>query len=136
MKFRGKAIGFGILVWLIPFIVSFLIFPFHDTARPLFESIMAVTVCATAVCFGILYLRGVEKRITGEGIRVGLLWLLISVLIDAPLMLLGGPMKMSVGDYMADIGVTYLCIPVIVWGLSVTATRSSNKTNAADQADN
>ncbi len=41
----------------------------------------------------------------------------IAVAIDAPLMLLGGPMKMSLGQYMADIGVAYLCIPAVVWGI-------------------
>ena len=39
-----KAFGLGFFVWLVPFVVAFLVFPIHDTARPLFESIMAVTV--------------------------------------------------------------------------------------------
>lgn len=136
MKSWGKALGFGVLVWLAPFIVAILIFSIHDSARPLFESIMAVTVCATTVGFGILYLRDVDESVTKEGVQVGILWFLIPVLIDAPLMLLGGPMKMSVAEYMADIGVTYLCIPLIVWGLSVSATRARNKTLPADQSGN
>ena len=57
----------------------------------------------------------------------GILWLLLSILIDAPLMLFGGPMKMSISAYMADIGVTYLCIPVITWGLSTAFSQSAGK---------
>ena len=136
MKSWGKAIGFGVLVWLIPFIVAFLIFPIHASARPLFESIMAVAVCATAVAFGIFYLKHITKNIVKEGIQLGILWFIIPVLIDAPLMLLGGPMKMSIAEYLADIGVTYFCIPVITWGLSVAYSKSTNGDNYPNQVTN
>ncbi len=129
----GKAIGFGVLVWLVPFVVAFLIFPIHASARPLFESIMAVAVCATSVAFGIFYLKHVTKNIVREGIQLGIIWFIIPILIDAPLMLLGGPMKMSVSEYMADIGVTYICIPVIMWGLSIAYSRSDKENNVPDQ---
>ncbi|MCH7612319.1 MAG: hypothetical protein IIB95_08925 [Candidatus Marinimicrobia bacterium] len=133
MKSFGKAIGYGILVWLIPFIVAFILFPIHDSARPLFESVMAVTVCAAAVVFGIAYLKNVKEGVVQEGIRIGTLWFIISILIDAPLMLLGGPMKMSISEYIDDIGITYLCIPVITWGLSVAFSRSANELNPSDK---
>jgi hypothetical protein len=61
----------------------------------------------------------VNRAFVFEGLRLGLLWLLISVAIDAPLMLLGGPMKMTVGQYLADIGLTYLLMPVITLGLGM-----------------
>jgi hypothetical protein len=114
----GKAIGYGFLVWLTPFVVAFMIFPIHESSRPLFESIMAVAVSSAATVFGILYLKDVSQHIVKEGVLIGILWLVISVMVDAPLMLFGGPMKMSITGYIADIGVTYLCIPVITWGLS------------------
>ena len=63
MKFWGKAIGYGFLVWLTPFILAFIIFPIRESARLLFESIMAVAVSATAVVFGILYLKYVSQNI-------------------------------------------------------------------------
>jgi hypothetical protein len=78
---------------------------------------MAVAVTGSAVGLGLLYMKRVTHGFKGEAIRLGILWFLIAVLIDAPLMLLGGPMKMTLGQYMADIGVTYLCIPVVMWGL-------------------
>jgi hypothetical protein len=129
----GKAIIYGVLVWLVPFVVAFLIFPIHASARPLFESIMAVAVCVTSVAFGILYLKHVTKKIVKEGIQLGILWFIIPVLIDAPLMLFGGPMKMSILEYMADIGVTYICIPVITWGLSVAYSKATNGNKVSDR---
>lgn len=119
MKSWGRAVGLGLLVWLVPFVIAFLAFPLREPARPLFESIMAVAVTATAVVFGLAYLGRVDGGWVRQGLVVGLLWLAISVLIDAPLMLVAGPMKMSVGDYLADIGLTYLCIPAVTWGLGL-----------------
>jgi hypothetical protein len=69
------------------------------------------------------YLRPIERASLSEGLRLGGLWLAINILIDAPLMLLGGPMKMSLGAYLADIGVTYLILPLVTTGL-VAARRS------------
>lgn len=113
------AILYGFLVWLIPFVVSFAIFSLHGPNRPLFESIMAVTVAAVVVVCGLAYLRATGGVSVREMLLLGLLWLIISVLIDAPLMLLGGPMLMSISAYAGDIGVTYLMIPVIAAGLGL-----------------
>ncbi len=123
MKSWGRAIGLGVMVWLVPFAVAFLVFPLHESSRPLFESIMAVAVTGTAVAFGLLYLMQVEAGGVGEAIRLGVLWFLIAMTIDAPLMLLGGPMKMSFGQYMADIGVTYLCIPLVTLCIGIARSR-------------
>lgn len=114
----GRALRLGFLVWLVPFVVAFLVFPIHESNRPLFESVMAVAVTAASVLFGLRYLKQADRVQDREGLILGIVWLVMCVLIDAPLMLLGGPMKMSLGAYLADIGVTYLCIPVVTWGLA------------------
>jgi hypothetical protein len=126
MKSWGRAMALGLLVWLVPFVVAFLAFPFREKARPLFESIMAVTVSATAVVLGLVYVRKIDAPCAREGLLLGLVWFVVCVLIDAPLMLLGGPMKMTFGAYMADIGLTYASIPIITWGLAAARTRRSN----------
>jgi hypothetical protein len=117
MSSWGRAIGLGFLMWLIPFIVAFLVFPLRESARPVFESVMAVTVTGTAVGLGLAYLRRVARAYAREGLAVGAAWFVLCVLIDAPLMLLGGPMQMSVGAYFGDIGLTYVSIPLVTWGL-------------------
>lgn len=107
------ALAYGVLVWLIPFAVAVVIFPLRESARPLFESIMPVALAAAVAALAIRYFRSVRAGFVGEGLRVGLLWLVISLAIDAPLMLLGGPMQMTPADYLADIGLTYLLIPIL-----------------------
>jgi hypothetical protein len=122
-----KALLYGVLVWLIPFAVAFVIFPLRQSARPLFESIMPVVVAGAVAGFAVSYFRTVNTAFVREGLRLGLLWLLISIAIDAPLMLLGGPMKMTVGQYLADIGLTYLLMPVITAAIGAAVANSGGR---------
>jgi len=120
MKSFRRALGLGVLMWLLPFAVAFLVFPFRESWRALFESVMAVAVCASAVWLGLLYLRKLERIEVRDGLQVGLLWFGISVLIDLP-MFFGGPIEITVAEYFADIGLTYVAIPVVTTGLAVAA---------------
>lgn len=135
MVSSGRAIFYGFLIWLIPFIVAFVIFPLRESARPLFESIMPVAVTVAVVVFGVAYFKRVERGFVKEGVLLGLVWLAVSILIDAPLMLLGGPMKMTPGEYVADIGLTYLILPAVTIGMgAVLAGRQAASAN--DQRGN
>lgn len=118
MKKIGKVIGTGILAWLIPFVVAFAVFPLRDSLRPLFESVMAVTVTATALILGLLYLRKEAAPGLKSGLVIGVLWWIICMLIDLPLVS-AGPMEMSLGMYMADIGLTYAIFPLVTTGLGI-----------------
>jgi len=71
MKHWKSAIGLGVLMWLIPFAVSFLIFPFHDSSRPLFESIMAFAVTGSAVVLGLTYLKQINQNWKDEAVLLG-----------------------------------------------------------------
>jgi len=124
MASLGKAVLYGVGVWAIPFAVAFVIFPLRQSARPLFESLMPIAIAGAVVGFAVPYFRRVRAVFVGEGLRVGLLWVLICMAIDAPLMLFGGPMKMTIGQYMADIGVAYLMIPVITLGIGAAVAQS------------
>lgn len=115
MKSLRLAILYGILIWAIVFAVSIAIFPIHESNRPLFESIMPVAIAVSVVFFSACYFKKVDSGFVGEGVKLGLLWLVISILVDLPLFS-SGPMKMSLAEYVSDIGVTYLMIPIITIG--------------------
>ena len=127
MRSWRRVLGLGFVAWLAPFVVAFLAFPFRESARPLFESIMAVAVTATAVVLGLSYLKRLDGDFVREGLVLGLIWFAMCVLIDAPLMLFGGPMKMSFETYMADIGLTYLSIPIVTCGLAAARARGGSQ---------
>ena len=111
-----KILLFGFLTWLVPFAVSFVVFPFKATNRGLFETVMAVTVTAVAVLFAILYLRRTTNRFLRNGILIGAIWFVVNIVIDLFLFLPPSPMQMSLVDYMTDIGFTYLIYPIITIG--------------------
>ena len=115
MKSVKWAILFGFLIWLIPFMVSVAIFPLRTSDRPLFESIMPVVVTLCAVVFSVLYFKKIQSWFMRESVIVGITWLALSIVIDLVLFM-QGPMKMDIWDYVKDIGLTYLIIPIVTIG--------------------
>ena len=115
-KYVKWIIGFGILIWLIPFLVSFVVFPLKDSNRPLFESIMPVVLTITVVIFSILFFKRVDREFMKEGFIIGIVWFTISIVIDLFMFIPESSMHMSLVDYIMDIGLTYLIILVIPVG--------------------
>jgi uncharacterized membrane protein YbhN (UPF0104 family) len=122
MAAKGKALLFGFLIWFIAFAVAFAIFPIRESWRSLFESIMPVVIAIATSGFAVLYFRRVRSGFLREGIAIGCLWLAINVIIDLPLMS-AGPMAMSLVEYLADIGLTYLIIPAVTVGIGLACQR-------------
>lgn len=114
-----KLFGYGFLIWLIPFLVSFVIFPLRSSNRPLFESIMPVSLVFAVMICSVLYFKKGENQSINDGIIAGVIWFFISVLIDLLLFLPSSPMQMSFLDYITDIGLTYLIIFIIPFGVGI-----------------
>lgn len=122
MKSPKKALIFGFIVWLVPFVVSVIIFPLRTSLPALFESIMPVVVTICVVLFSILYFKKLEVGFLKEGVILGITWFVICIVLDL-LLFMWGPMKMTFPYYMADIGLTYLIIPLITVGFGYLAER-------------
>lgn len=120
-----KALMYGVLIWLTAFALAFAIFPIRESSRPLFESIMPVVLAAATVFFGVRYFRNVRTRFKREGILLGLMWMGINVAIDVPLMLSPSPMQMTLAEYISDIGLTYLLIPIITTGIGLATAEAA-----------
>jgi hypothetical protein len=124
----GKAILFGFMIWLIPFVVAFIAFPLKESWRSLFESVMALTLSIVVVACALRYFSRVNTAFLREGIRLGILWFAISVVIDLPLML-SPPINYTLAEYAADIGLTYLMMPAITVGIALAISRKSKERN-------
>jgi hypothetical protein len=77
---------------------------------------------ACVVLFSVLYFRSVTSGFQKEGARLGAVCLAISLFIDL-LLFMEGPMKMPLADYLKDIGLTYLIIPIITVGFGYLLER-------------
>ncbi|OGV91044.1 hypothetical protein A3A66_00335 [Microgenomates group bacterium RIFCSPLOWO2_01_FULL_46_13] len=109
-----QVISYGLLIWAVPFVVAMIIFPLRTSNRSLFESIMPVALAAVTLFSARRYFS--DKK-SNEALKVGFIWMGVSLVIDA-LMFSRGPMQMSLSQYLSDIGVTYLLIPLITWGMA------------------
>ena len=107
---------YGIAIWVFVFIVAIFAFPLRANERPLFESIMPVALALAVTAVSVRCLRSAKEQNANTGLRLGLIWLAINIAIDL-VMFSWGPMKMPLLDYLKDIGVTYLMIPIIPVGL-------------------
>lgn len=125
MKSLKYSISYGFLTWILPFVFSILIFFLHETERTLFESLMSVFGIFTAVLFTNLYFKKVEKNLR-EGIFLGIIWLVINLSFDF-LIFIVGPIRMLPLDYVKDIGISYLGIPIITVGFSLVPNISVEK---------
>ena len=112
-----KIIIFGFLVWLVPFAVSFLVFPLKTSIRPLFESIMPLILSIVVITLTYYYMKNLNVNFVKEGIVIGIAWYIINIAIDLVMFLPESPMHMNFVDYMMDIGLTYVMIPVITIGM-------------------
>lgn len=119
------AFVYGVIVWIIPFVVAIGIFPLRANERPLFESIMPVVVALAVVICASFYFRMPGGATAKEGPLLGVVWLAVSVILDL-VMFMRGPMRMSLADYIKDIAATYAMIPIITTGFGSVARRSRN----------
>ena len=124
IKKVGKVLLYGFLLWLTVFAGSILIFPIKEYDPIFFETLISIILAAATVLFGHLYFKN-ETVSLKYCLLVGFCWALLNIIIDLP-MFSYGPMKRPFLNYMTDIGLTYLMIPII---LSVFAYRAdqSNK---------
>jgi uncharacterized membrane protein YpjA len=125
MRRVAREIGFAVLAWLIPFVVSVCIFPLKESHGPLFESLMGVTLTCSTVVLAVAYFKRLTANYVAWGARIGVTWAVANWIFDG-LMFSSGPMKMSLNHYVADIGIAYVAIPVMTVGLGMAAGRAAN----------
>ena len=110
-----RALGLGLLSWLVPFVFAFPVFPLKQVNAPLFDTVMSLAVIATAALLGRRYFRGNGAPHVGEALLLGFVWLAINLVMDYP-MFNYGPMKMTATRYYSEIGAGYLLYPAFLAG--------------------
>ncbi|MDK2939232.1 MAG: hypothetical protein PWQ51_1396 [Methanolobus sp.] len=114
-----KMVLYGLILWLVPFIVSFAFVDMEGNFtidETFFKSIMVVTGALVGVVLAVRYFRDVETNYVNEGIVLGVTWLVINLALDL-LMVSGGFFQMGVMEYFTDIGLRYLAMPVYTIGM-------------------
>jgi uncharacterized membrane protein YpjA len=116
-----RAAVLGLLSWLIPFVISFLLFPLKKPNAALFETLMNLILLLTGGALLSVYFRNRPVALR-EAVLVGALWVGVNLLLDYP-MFAFGPMQMTVGKYYSEIGLSYLAFPALAFGAARLARR-------------
>lgn len=114
-----KIVIFGILLWLIPFLMGFLFFDQEGNlviSEIFFKSIMIVIGSMFGVIFGVTYFRDIKEDYLKEGVILGIIWLIINWVSDL-IMVLIGFFPLSIQKYFLDIGLRYLTMPIYTTGI-------------------
>lgn len=113
MRFWKRALLYGFLTWLIPFVVAI---PFYSKDGTLsidvflFKSIMIVLGSLVGLALIVGYFKRVERAFSREGLLIGLIWLVMNWLFDFIFFVLITKMDMS--TYFVQVGIRYLTIPI------------------------
>ena len=114
-----KIVLFGLVIWLIPFLVGFLFVDQEGNfiiSETFFKSIMIVIGSTVGVILAVKYFKGIKANFIKEGIILGIVWLIINWIIDL-IMVSIGFFPMTISKYFTDIGLRVLGIPIFTIGL-------------------
>ena len=114
-----KLFLFGAGVSAIPFAVGVVLFPLKENWSALFDSLVSLALCGSAVLMGVRYARNEPDFSTSDGFKIGSIWFGICLAIDLPLFLVG--FGMSLEANLGDIAISYLTIPIVVTGLGMVS---------------
>ena len=81
MKLK-RAIIFGILIWLITYILTSILNPIFTDNLPNINIVVPITIILVTGFFGILYIREINSNEVIEGILAGIIFLIIDIILD------------------------------------------------------
>jgi hypothetical protein len=114
--FSLRTLGYGALVWLIPFVAAFPIVPLKKSQPMVFKTLMGLILTVSTVCIARAYFSATPIADDTQGLILGAVWAAICLVVDVPLFALA--FKMKPLDYMKEIGIAYLVVPAITWGFA------------------
>jgi len=118
-----KLVLYGFGIWAVPFTVAMGIFAFIPPQTPLFNTIMLLVLTLTACYLSYRFLAQQTGADFGTGLTTGFIWAVIAVVFDVPFFFFVEQMKMTPADYFADIGLSYLVVPLIAASIGAALAR-------------
>lgn len=115
MQAIKRALFYGFLNWLIPFVFSVIIFPLKKSDPIFFQSLITIVSVLVLVILSVLYFKKVEGNLK-EGVFLGIVFLVISLFFDF-FFFIWGPIKMQPVTYIKEIGINYLNCPIFTIGI-------------------
>lgn len=108
-----KVVGWGLIAWLIPYVVSIPLFQVIGENRVVFRSLLSVVVALSVVMAWGWYRRSATAGLA-EAVGVSLAW--VAIAVGADWVGLVVPFHMDPLVYLMEVATAYLVIPIILLG--------------------
>ncbi len=121
MQAMAKRIGFGVVLWAIPYVTAIPLLPLMHRDLAFFKTIMIVEGALVGAVFTAIYFQGLlragaPRNYLSEGIVLALVWIVVNWLLDYVALL---PFtKQTLDRYFIEIGLRYIAIaaPIVCAG--------------------
>lgn len=117
-----KVATHALVLWGFMFAVTSALYPLSIGDPVLFGSIRVVVLAFATTASAMLYLRGVQAHFARRAAIVAATWTTTCVVFDLVVLAMEPP-RFGIVEYFRQIGVTYLVIPAIVFGLTFQQSR-------------
>lgn len=124
MNKNAKIINYGLLVWLVPSLITVILGSFL-AAMNIFEIVSAAAIAVIVIIFSYLYFKGIAENFIKEGVLIGISWLIISIVLDIILIFLGIS-QLTLMNYTMYVAPLYIIIPAITIGLGLYMNQKMN----------
>ena len=124
-----KIITFGFMVWLIPTVVTYI--TSFTSGLYLFEIISALSIAITVIIFAYIYFKDLDSHFIRDGIILGMIWIIISIVLDIILVLLGIT-KLTLSQYLFYVAPIYIIIPAVTIGFGLYKDQIKEKQEELD----
>ena len=124
MDKNAKIINYGLLVWLVPSLITVILGSFLVTMN-IFEIVSAAAIAVIVIIFSYLYFKGITENFIKESVLIGISWLIISIVLDIILIFLGIS-QLTLMNYAMYVAPLYIIIPAITIGLGLYMNQKMN----------
>lgn len=113
MQAMAKRIGFGVVLWAIPYVTAIPLLPLMQRDLAFFKTIMIVEGALVGAVFTAIYFQGLlragaPRNYLSEGVALALVWIVVNWLLDYVALL---PFtKQRLDRYFIEIGLRYIAI--------------------------
>lgn len=109
-----KTITFGILLWLVPFVVSLFFFSSNGELaidQLTFRTIMLLTLAFTLTGLTWFYFKSITTDFVKSALQLGLIWLVVNWVLD--LLVLVAVFGNPLDEWLVATGARYVMIPIV-----------------------
>ena len=120
-----KKIGYGLILWVIPYVTAIPLLPLMRSDLLFFKAIMVVEGLTVGAILAVLYFLRVQKDFLREGIVLGMTWMIVNWILDYVALL---PFtKMSLARYFMEIGIEYIGMAVLTVAIGYVLQKKLRK---------